>query len=475
MAESYNNESEEEKKKRANSSTVTPDTREKINNAILEALSPGSGGERVPIRWPSGAVTYERKGKRGGANFSGSYTNDQLRAMGANKMGADWSKTDDPLRGSRLDAFKEKNKSAQAEDTRRQGIRDSNSVDISKNIAAGLTGRQIFQDNQGRVEGPAELKARLMKEGADIDTATIAAGERYRDMFDAPNSKPGGFGMRGGQRDAVINAKPEDRMGIMAKLKDARADNLKGLTEQRLADPNRKPVGITTSIQSSDGRVLAKRGEGEAVVARGGTQGAMGGTEDRPGPLTLTEAGENAIRDRVTVNKTEGGDTVATGRYGTAMSGPKSMTDQLKDSGMISKDFQLTPEQKTGQAALPKEYAEGRDKILAEAGQAAKSQGTVVGDAKPLLDRMAPGTAQAIDQKSDKIAADLKQQKEDKLGSDFLTAYKNSGGTVNQPKPGAESPGPRTDQEKADMQAFLDKKKEDDMKRRLMAKNSSTL
>jgi hypothetical protein len=405
---------------------------------------------------------------------------------------------------SRLDAYKEKNKSAQAEASRRDGIRDSNSIDISKNISDGLTGRQIFQDDKGRVEGPAELKARLMKEGSDINDATIAAGERYRDMFGLPNAKSEGFGMRGGQRDAVMNAPKglrEDgtspRMDVMAKLKDARTDNLKSLTEQRLADPNRKPVGTITSIESSDGRVLAKRGEGEAVVAKGGLQGAMGGTEDLPGALTVTRAGENAIRDRLTVQETSAptdkplsGSRVITGRYGTAIGGTRVL-DKLKNDGTVPKDFKTTPitEKATvdaiarpplqsagelttrdvtrtvGQAPLPEKYAEGRDKLLAGAGQTAKSQGSVVGDAKPLLDRMAPGTAQAIDQKSDKIAADLKQQKEDKLGSDFLNAYKASGGKVNAPKPGTPSPGPRTDQEKAAMQAFVNK--DDELKRRL--------
>jgi hypothetical protein len=381
---------------------------------------------------------------------------------------------------SRLDAYKEKNKSAQAEAARRDGIRDSNSIDISKNLNTGAWKIKEdgsvspvdspFRDSSGKVEGPVELKSRLMKEGASVNDATIAAGQRYRDMFDAPNSKPGGFGMRGGQRDAVMNAAPEDRMTIMEGLKNARADNLKTLTEQRLADPNRKPVGITTSIQSSDGRVLAKRGEGETVVARGGTQGAMGGTEDRPGPLTLTEAGENAIRDRLTVNKTEGGGTVVTGRYGTAIGGTRVL-DKLKNDGTVPQDFKTTPitEKATvdaiarpplksagelttreitrtvGQAPLPKEFADGRDKLLAEAGQAAKSQGAVVGDAKTLLDRMAPGTAQAIDQKSDKLAAGLKQPQGNKLG--------------------AASPGLKTGQDNAAPQALVTK--DDELKRRL--------
>ena len=321
--------------------------------------------------------------------------------------------------------------------------------------------------------------------------ATIAAAQRSRDMFDLPNAKSEGFGMRGGQRDAVLNAQPEDRMTIMEGLKNARAENLQAITAQRLADPNRKPVGIVTSIESSDGRVLAKRGEGESVVARGGTQGAMGGLEDRPGDLKLTQAGENAIRDRLTVQETSAptdkplsGSRVVTGRYGTGIGGT-NVLDKLKNDGAIPKNFnttsvtekatvdaiarpplqsagELTTREVTrtvGQAPLPKESEDARTKFLADSGQTAKRDGAVVGDAKPLLDRMAPGTGQAIDRKYDKIAADLTQQRDDKLGGQFLDAYKASGGKVGAPKADAQSPGPRTDQEKATMQAFLDKEK----------------
>ena len=366
---------------------------------------------------------------------------------------------------NRLDAFKAAQKAPQAEAARRQGIRDDAALPISDNIKNGLTGRDIFKDSKGNIEGPGQLKDRMIKEGASRGDAEIAAGQRYRDMFDLPNAKSEGFGMRGGQRDAVLNAKPEDRMGIMDGLKSARADNLKALTEQRMADPNRKQVGMVTEITSGmDGQVLARRGEGDARVARGGTQGAMGGTVDVPGKLELTQAGENAIRDRLTVNKTADGATTVTGRYGTAVGG-KSTLDQMKDQGLVAKDFQLTSEQKTGQAPLPKEYTDAKTKMLADAGQTAKRDGAVVGDAKPLLDRMAPGTGEAVDRKYDKIATDLKQQQSDKLGNDFLNAYKTAGGKVGTPNSNAPSPGPRTDQEKTAMQGFLNSN--DELKRKL--------
>lgn len=428
--------------------TVSPETRTAINDSIIKALTTTSQNpaaraealleDRIANRPRAKSrseydrqmkklreATYAETGATDPLNRTrpGSYTDADLKRTGANQMGYDWSKTDDPLRGSRL--------------------------------------------GRNAIESPA---ATPLSQPATSN----AVGE-------SPAAKPLGGGLGG--------------------VKKAREDRMASFT------PRPSGAGLTTSIQSSDGRVLAKRGEGEAVVAKGGLQGAMGGTEDRPGALTLTQAGESAIRDRLTVQETSAptdkplsGSRVVTGRYGTAIGGTRVL-DKMKNDGTVPKDFnttsitekatvdaiarpplqsagELTTREVTrtvGQAPLPEKYAEGRNKLLAGAGQTAKSQGSVVGDAKPLLGRMAPGTGEAVDRKYDKIAADLKQQQEDKLGSDFLTAYKNSGGKVNAPKPGAPSPGPRTDQEKTDMQAFLAKKKEDDLKRRLMAKNSPTL
>lgn len=92
---------------------------------------------------------------------------------------------------------------------------------------------------------------------------------------------------------------------------------------------------------------------------------------DVPGKLELTQAGENAIRDRLTVNKTPDGATTVTGRYGTAIGGV-STKDQLKE-------------------VAPQSFEKARTALLETAGQTAKKDGDVVGDAKPLLDRMAPG------------------------------------------------------------------------------------
>jgi hypothetical protein len=476
------------------SSAITPDTREKVNNAILESLNPsGSQANRRPIRWPSGAVTYERVGKEGGADYSGSYTDEELKEKGGFKIGTDWSKTDDPLRGNRLDAYKASQKDPQARAEQRKAELDGVRLPISDNITKGLTGRDVFKDRDGKIEDPKQLKERMLKEGSDMDTATRAAGQRYRDMFEAPNAKSNN-GAPNAQRNAVmgtVKGLREDgtspRMDVMAALKTARSDNLKAITEQRMADPNRKPVGTEMAITSGEtGRVLMKRGEGEARVARGGL-----GTQDVLGKMELTPAGENAIRDRLTVQETSAptdkplsGSRVITGRYGTAIGGTRVL-DKLKNDGAVPKNFnttsvtekatvdaiarpplqnagELTTREVTrtvGQAPLPEKYAEGRDKILADAGQTAKRDGAVVGDAKPLMDRVSAGTVNNIDKRADRVAADLKQSKEDKLGSDFLNAYNSSGGKVGTPKPDAESPGPRTKEEKAEMQAFVNKEK----------------
>jgi hypothetical protein len=423
------------------SSAITPDTREKVNNAILEALNPsGSQANRRPIRWPSGAVTYERVGKEGGADYSGSYTDEELKEKGGFKIGTDWSKTDDPLRGNRLDAYKASQKDPQARAEQRKAELDGVRLPISDNIKKGLTGRDVFKDRDGKIEDPKQLKERMLKEGSDMDTATRAAGQRYRDMFETPNAKSNN-GAPNAQRDAVMGTAKglrEDgtspRMDVMAALKTARSDNLKAITEQRMADPNRKPVGTEMAITSGEtGRVLMKRGEGEARVARGGL-----GTQDVLGKMELTPAGENAIRDRLTVTQTSDkpfeGRTVVTGRYGTAIGGVTDFSNNRLN-------------------------AEARTNLLNTAGDTAKREGAVVGDAKLLMDRVSAGTVNNIDKRADRVAADLKQSQEDKLGSDFLNAYKSSGGKVGAPKPDAPSPGPRTKEEKAEMQAFVNKEK----------------
>lgn len=367
---------------------------------------------------------------------------------------------------NRLDAYKASQKAPQATAEQRKAELDGVRLPISDNIKNGLTGRDVFKDRDGKIEDPKQLKERMLKEGSDMDTASRAAGQRYRDMFGGNDRAGYEGGDRGAQDAAIRNADPKDRMSIMKGLKEARVGMLQDITERRNADPNRKPVGTEMAIISGQtGEVLMKRGEGEARVARGGLQGAIGGTEDVLGKMELTPAGENAIRDRVTVNKTADGATAVTGRYGTGVSGPKSTVDQMKERGLIAKDFQLTSEQKTGQAPLPKEFADARTKMLADAGQTAKRDGAVVGDAANLVNRVSAGTVNNIDKRADKIAADLKQQQSDKLGNDFLNAYKASGGKVGTPNPNAPSPGPRTDQEKTAMQGFLNSN--DELKRKL--------
>lgn len=248
-------------------------------------------------------ATYDEAGLSDplkGAKREGAYSDDELRKMGANKMGYDWSKTNDPLRGNRLEALK----AAQA----------------------------TPQTNGAPV----------------VSTETTS-------------------------QNTPTSPSPKVPSSIAEELKSSRRDNLQSFIGAR-----NKQTGTVTEITSGvDGQVLARRGEGASVVASGGAQGAMGGLEDKPGQMTLTKAGENSIRDRLTVNKTADGATVVTGRYGTAVGG-KSALDQMKDQGLVAKNFQLTPEQKTGQAPLPKEFEEARTKFLADAGEKKRRLGGTV-------------------------------------------------------------------------------------------------
>jgi hypothetical protein len=355
----------------------------------------------------------------------------------------------DDLRTDRLSRMKEGSAEAAAEQARRQGIRDSVALPISNNIAAGvegpaLQGRQVFQDKDGRVEDPATLKARLIKEGTNPNDATLAAGQRYRDMFNPPNAKKDGFGMQGGQASAVMAADPERRMSVMQQLKDARKDNLQALTAARLNNPFRKEVGVTTKIETSDGRVLAERGEAVGV-ARGGTQGAVGGSVDKIGPMELTLDGKRAIANRLSVATTTpeklgfqstnpspqekkdfensfksknpntpvpGVDRptnevrAVTGRFGTAVGGV-SITDQLKNQGKLPVGFELTPEQRTGQAPLPKDYDVMKRELISNSTNVAKNEGAVsdTGTRAAMLGAGPQGVA-AIDTETAKAVAD---------------------------------------------------------------------
>jgi hypothetical protein len=156
-----------------------------------------------------------------------------------------------------------------------------------------LGARAVFTDNEGNIEDPATLKARLIKEGGNPNDATLAAGQRYRDMFNPPNAKKEGFGMEGGQRDAVLGADPERRMGVMEQLKDARKDNLQALAEARRNDPFRKEVGSVTKVEAPDGTVLAQRGEGEVRTDRAGN------TVDAPGRMNYLNGAAN-LKDALT-------------------------------------------------------------------------------------------------------------------------------------------------------------------------------
>jgi hypothetical protein len=217
----------------------------------------------------------------------------------------------------RLERMKLESAGAAAEQERRQGIRDSVALPFNSQFlkdkekfeapfkqqglpapGADRTGyeegnRNIFKDAQGRLEDPATLKARLIKEGMNPNDATIAAGQRSRDMFAPPNAKKDGFGMQGGQAGAVMAVAPESRMDVMQQLKDARKDNLQALVEARRNNPFRKEVGTVTKIEAPDGTVIAQRGEGEVRTDRAGN------TVDAPGRMNFLNGASN-LKDALT-------------------------------------------------------------------------------------------------------------------------------------------------------------------------------
>lgn len=295
----------------------------------------------------------------------------------------------------RLERMKLESAGAAAEAERRQGIRDSVALPFNSQFlkdkekfeapfkqqglpapGADRTGyeegnRSIFKDAQGRIEDPSTLKARLIKEGMNPNDATLAAGQRYRDMF-------------GRQADVVMGVAPERRMEVMQQLKDARKDNLQALTAARLNNPFRREVGVTTKIEAPDGTVLAQRGEGEVGVARGGTAGAAGSTVDAPGRMELTDAGRKAVENRTytsTVDASgatakpgsEGGLTAVAGKYGTAVGGKMNFPEALTDK------------QRLGQEPLSEANQKYKDSFLASARGSALNDGKVNSTAANLM------------------------------------------------------------------------------------------
>lgn len=351
----------------------------------------------------------------------------------------------DDLRTDRLPRMKEESAEAAAEQAaeqaHRQGIRDSVALPISYNIGSGFKGRDTFKDYQGRIENPAALEARLVKEGWSLNDARTAAGQRSRDMYTAPNAKNDGLG--NAQRAAVLGAdrglRPDGtspRMDVMQQLKNARADNLRAQTEARLDNPFRKEAGVTTKIETSDGRVLAEREE-SVGVARGGTGGAVGGSVDKIGPMKLTSDGKRAIANRTSVATTTpeklgylpvpGADRstnevrVVTGRFGTAVGGGISIKDQLVSQGKLPQGFELTPEQRRGEAPLPKEYTAMKQELLNNAANVARNEGTISDPGTHAVMRGAgPEGVAAIDTATAKVVADQKMVQESKANEAAL-------------------------------------------------------
>jgi hypothetical protein len=228
-------------------------------------------------------------------------------------------------------------------------------------------------------------------------------------------------------------------------IRNEQKAKLQKLADDRRNNPFRKDVGITTKIETSDGRVLAERGE-SVGVARGGTAGAVGSSVDKIAPMELTSDGKKAIANRTSVATTTpeklgftstnpspedkkkfeqdwkknnpdtpvpGADRptnevrVVTGRFGTAVGGGPSIKDQLVSQGKLPRDFELTPEQRTGQAPLPKEYTAMKQELLTNAANVARNEGTVSDSGtRAVMRGVGPQGVAAIDTETAKAVAD---------------------------------------------------------------------
>lgn len=349
-------------------SSVAPDTRKALNDAIVNSLSnKNSGPEMRPIRWPSGAVTYERVKNVGVDTSDGDIKKLDAKAAAIGKTRAEYEAM------SPLDRMKVESAPAQQEAANRQALREgartTNSDLIKNNLAEGKSALAGMQS-------PKDLYNARIKEGWTPTAAQQVAGQQQRDMF----------GLQGAQGDVVRGAAPENRMNVLDQLKEGRSENLRGLTEARLKNPFRQEIGTVTGVQSSDGTQLAKRvGEEEGVgVAKSGTAGAFGNTVDGAGRMELTDAGRKAVENRTYTSKvdasgatakpgSEGGLTVVAGKYGTAVGGKMNFPEALTDK------------QRLGEEPLSEANQKYKDSFLASARGSALNDGKVDSTAANLM------------------------------------------------------------------------------------------
>jgi hypothetical protein len=351
---------------------IDSSTRKKVNDAIVSSLIQNNEPLRFrTIRLPNGKEMYQPTNEKVEARSNYDLNKLDSKAAAIGKTRAEYETM------PRLERMKLESAGAVAEAERRKGIRDENKLDIADvPKKGGFAG----------VESPSALKSRLIQEGKSENDASIAAGQRYRDMF----SRPGDHGSA--QDKAYFNAAtPEDRSRVLQGLKDARKDNLQALTAARLNDPNRKEVGVVTKMETSDGHVLAQRGESEdGRTATSGVAGATGSINDTYGALkynggnNIKEAlnsynnkdsvgkpnvpvyyegtntpsmtlqdpkkQEMAVAPPPTVTKTDEGLTVIKGIYGGGISRPKDVkkpdTDKIDKSPSVPSGFQKNPDGK---------------------------------------------------------------------------------------------------------------------------------
>lgn len=315
----------------------------------------------------------------------------------------------DDLRTNRIEGKQGPSERSQELKAQSEGMRSGNVDRIKDNLA---NGKNAFDGMQS----PAQVKAEQMAEGGDDFSASMAAGQQYRDMF----------GLKGAQGDVLRDAAKEGKAGeIYDALKQGRADNLKNMSQERIAS-GAKPVGSVQSIEA-DGRVLAQRtGQEEGVrVASGGLAGAVGGTVDGPGKLELTDAGKNVIANRTltytspaanaqdpkgnslatenlvgkaapnaqdskgTPSSAETNTTVA-GRYGTAVGGKLNFPEAL------------TPAQKLGDAPLSEANQKYKDETLAAMRATAVDKGELSTSSKETIGQLAQALPQQVKTEMDK-------------------------------------------------------------------------